>query len=325
MAKKDNIADLTADILDFNDRFRSYSRNAPHRKVSGKDGGDGLSDILETLYSEHRYLASLLDKLETEAARLKPRKIPDYHLLLDIIDYLTHYPDQYHHPREDLLFSTMAKRDQRFKPLLERLEREHRTLQALNHDLLNELTQIAAGSPVERPRLQRRIESYIEGYRQHMDFESREIFPQAKGSLSAAERKKLGEKTRYIDDPLFGAELEYKYRRLGRGLQARVEIAGQELVAREFSAIQTAIEKLSAVVDTAGKLKAVIDEQGRQSWREQKETIREHVQSGDGPGIASLPLALMKNNGRRWREGIGEIRQILRERDDERAGSRHEP
>jgi hemerythrin-like domain-containing protein len=321
LPKQDGVADLKDDALDFDDNHYSFSRAGPSKKISDQAAGDGLGDILETLYSEHRYLASLLDTLDNEAARLKPGKIPDYPLLLDIIDYLTHYPDQYHHPREDLLFTTMVRRDDAFKPLLERLEREHRTLQLYNRELFNELTQVAAGRAVNRPELLHSIERYGAAYRQHMDYESREIFPRAKGRLSAAERRKLSDKTRYIDDPLFGGEVQYQYRRLGRGLQARVEMAGQELVAREFSAIESTIGKLSEAVDTAESLKTAVKRQSRQCWREQRDTIREHTQVGAGPNLVFLPLALMKNHGRQWREGIAEIRLILRGSGSENASS----
>ena len=306
-----NKADSSADVVDFEDRLYSYTRAGPQRNTDSESAGDGLRDILETLYSEHRYLESLLDRLEQEAARLKPRRIPDYHLLLDIIDYLTHYPDQYHHPREDLLFSALAARDDDFKPLLARLEREHGSLHAYNRELFNELTEIASGRAVDRPRLLRTIENYVAGYRQHMEYESREVFPLAKGRLSAAERKKLGKKTRYLDDPLFGGEVRYQYRRLERSLRTRAQLASRDLAARELSAIQATIEKLSSAVDTAGRLKTVIEQQGRQSWREQQETIEAHTKPGHGPNIALLPLALLKGHRRHWREGIAEIRRVL--------------
>lgn len=318
MKKNDNVAGSTSDVLEFDDKSYSYSRAGPSRKGSRKTATDALGDILEILYSEHRYLASLLDTLEKENARLKPGKIPDYSLLLDIVDYLTHYPEQYHHPREDLLFAKMAEHDEGFKPLLERLEREHQALQMYNHDLLTELTQIAAGRAVKRPELLRSIKNYIARYRQHMDYESQEVFPRAKGSLSAAHRRKLGEKTLYLDDPLFGGDLQYQYRRLGRSLQTRVEVAGQDLVAREVSVIYSTIGKLSQVVDTVEKLTTAVGRQGRESWREQKDTIRNHAQADAGPNIALLPLALIKGHGRQWREGIAEILQILRDSGDEK-------
>ena len=51
------------DFADFEDGSYSYSysRKGPDRKSAPSD--DPLRDILETLYSEHRYIASLLDTL----------------------------------------------------------------------------------------------------------------------------------------------------------------------------------------------------------------------------------------------------------------------
>ncbi len=271
-----------------------------------------MSDTLDTLYSEHRYLSTLLDILETESARLKPRKVPDYHLLLDIIDYLTHYPDVYHHPREDLLFTTMVDRDDEFEPLLERLEREHRTLKQYNHELFNELTAVVAGRAADRPLMLRSIERYIDAYRQHMDYESREIFPRAKGVLSAADQRKLAKKTQAIDDPLFGGEIQYQYQRVGRNLQARMELAGQDMLANEFEAIQSSIGRLSRLANTLEDLKNTVTRRSSESWQEQKETISDHLQRGRGPSVVSLPLALIRNQGRHVKEGIAEIRQKLR-------------
>ena len=68
---------------------------------------------------------------------MRPGKVPDYHLLLEIVDYLTHYPDQYHHPREDLLFTRMLESDSKFRRKLDRLEREHDTLLHFTHELFN--------------------------------------------------------------------------------------------------------------------------------------------------------------------------------------------
>lgn len=311
MVALENITNPKGDVLEFDDKVRSYSRSGPHRKAPRTSSASGLGDMLETLYSEHHYLASLLDHFEKESARLKPGKIPDYDLLLDIVDYLIHYPEVYHHPREDVLFTTMVEHDDEFRPRFERLERDHQTLKRYNHELFQELTAIVAGRAADRRALLRSIERYIAAYRAHMDYEAREIFPRAKGRLSAAEQKQLDDKTRYIDDPLFGGEIQYRYRRLGRNLQARVEAAGQDLLDSEFSAIQSTIGRLSGLVDSLSDLKSVIERQGSQSWREQKETIRQHLREGGGPDIVSLATELMRNHGRHLRQGVAEIRQIL--------------
>lgn len=318
MAENSSNTAATDDFAAFEDSVYTYSKRGPARKSSQR--GDPLRDTLETLYSEHRYIASLLDTLEQQAERLKPGKIPDFHLLLEILDYLTHYPDQYHHPREDMLFTHMLESDSKFQPKLDRLLREHETLHHYNRELFNELTRITEGRPVDGAELEASIGRFIAGYRQHIDYESKEVFPQAKGKLSAADVRKLDAKTRYIDDPLFGGEVQYKYRRVGRQVQARVEMAGQQLIAREMSGIETVIGNLTTAVDKMGKLRTAIDDQGRNAWQEQVDTFRDHARRGEGPNILFLPLALARNNRRQVKDGIGELRDILG-RDRKRAAN----
>ncbi len=239
------------EIATFEDKAYAFTRNGPMRKGAAT----GLADIIETLYSEHRYLESLLDTLEKEAARLKPGKIPDYPLLLDIVDYLARYPDQYHHPREDLLFSRLLARDRMFQVRLDRLLREHETLHHYSDRLFNELSRIADGAPANQPDLLLSIQKYIAGYRQHMEYESKEIFPLARGTLKAPDLKKLAAKTRYLDDPLFGSRVSDRYRRLGRNMQARLGAATEELVNREMSAIESAVKNVADVAERLSSLR----------------------------------------------------------------------
>ena len=92
MANRNSTVRSAENAADFEDETSVYHRGGPKRKAV--ENGDALVGIIETLNSEHRYIHSLLDTLEKQAAKLKPGKIPDYHLLLDIVDYLTHYPDE---------------------------------------------------------------------------------------------------------------------------------------------------------------------------------------------------------------------------------------
>ena len=91
MIKRTSAAKTLDDTAAFEDRNFSYSSAGPRRKASNDDG---LVGIIDTLYSEHAYIESLLDNLEQESKRLQPGKVPDYPLLLEIVDYLTHYPGQ---------------------------------------------------------------------------------------------------------------------------------------------------------------------------------------------------------------------------------------
>ena len=246
MPSKASSARLTEHAFAFEDDEFSYTGSGPLRKAGGEGGT--LPGIVDTLYSEHRYIHSLLHTLEDQADKLEPGKIPDYRLMLDVVDYLTHYPDQYHHPREDLLFGMLKKRDKGFRKHVDRLEREHRTLRSYNDQLFQELRGIADGRRVEQAQLKASLQRYVEGYRKHMDFESREIFPRASGHLSKKDLASLEAKTRYIDDPVFGGAVQKRFRRLARNLESRIGSLGFDLASGELSLLENALEKLSEVI-----------------------------------------------------------------------------
>jgi hemerythrin-like domain-containing protein len=249
--------------MEFEDELYAFSSGGPKQRKGKPDSV--LAGVIETLYSEHGYFLSLLDTLEQETEKLKSGKVPDYYLLLDIVDYLTRYPDQYHHPREDLLFAKMLNADKDFRTDLARLEREHKTLRSYNDKLFAELKRIAAGRRVDRPELMRNLKRYISGYRQHIEFESKNIFPKAKGELSAADLKQIKAKTRYIDDPLFGGEVESRYRRLGRNVQAAVSSFRADLISRQISGIETAVGRTSRI---ARRIRAIHGASPRSTnWR----------------------------------------------------------
>lgn len=272
---------------------------------------DAVVGIVETLYSEHGYLLSLLDSLELQANKLAPGKIPDYHLLLDIVHYLIHYPDEYHHPREDMLFSALLEKDKSFSRKLDRLLREHETLAHYNRELFDDLSRIAAGGKANRPELRERIKRYLSGYRGHIKYESEHVFPMAKGSLSADELARLDEKTRFINDPLFGAKIKQRYKRLGSRLQSRISSARDEFVAKEFSAAEAGLRTLSNAIGTIDQLWQTANELTVESWNEQLDTMKAHANPGNSPKLLLLPVALMQNHGRHWRRGITEVRKVL--------------
>jgi monoterpene epsilon-lactone hydrolase len=256
MAKRNRTDTKVEQLLRFEDEKLSVSDRGPHAKAAGDS--DALAGIIETLYSEHAYLGALLDRLESEASKLEPGKVPDYALLLEIVDYLTHYPDQYHHPREDQLFGSLLRSDGGFETRLGRLQREHETLHRYNDALFDELSDIARGRPADRPRLLCELGRYLDGYRRHMEYESKEIFPHARGTLTREELRELDARTHFLDDPIFGARVQRRYHRLGRSLRSTVGGIQSDLIAAEIGAIESIIEHLSGLADSMAEL--------RESW-----------------------------------------------------------
>ena len=115
----------------------------------------GWQDVIDVLIEEHANLLSLLDALSEKSAQLRRGKIPDYPLLLDMVDYMLHYPDEYHHPREDLIYKLLLREDPSFSKLNDRLQREHQVLHRHSTDLFKMLVNICKGKPADRNALKR--------------------------------------------------------------------------------------------------------------------------------------------------------------------------
>jgi len=69
-----------------------------------------MSDTLSRWHAEHANFSKLLDLLERQVASFHDGGSPDYELMLEIMYYMTHYPDVLHHPKEDLVFASWTAR-----------------------------------------------------------------------------------------------------------------------------------------------------------------------------------------------------------------------
>ncbi|WP_348672662.1 hemerythrin domain-containing protein [uncultured Abyssibacter sp.] len=207
----------------------------PHRDDLDRDAG--WEGIVSILIAEHRCLHILLDTLADETAKLQPGRIPDYHLLADIVDYLIYYPDRYHHTRENLLFDHLRREHPRFKRQLNRLVSDHQALSGVSKDLYVELRHIRDGRRANRPELAALLERFIDGYRKHLHFETSDVFPLATGEIGVEDWNQLKSRTRFVDDPLFGDDIQLKYFRLQRAIQEGLNELVDHLPSSQRSAL----------------------------------------------------------------------------------------
>ena len=210
----------------------------------------------------------------------------------------------------------MLKQNRGFQSEFDLLERDHVRIAQLNDNLFDQLTGIVNGGKVNRSSLLNKINAYLARYRKHIHFESEQIFPLATGHLSAADIRKLHRKTRFVNDLLFGGELEYKYHRLARNLSYEIEAGSGRIAAAELRGIESLIQTLSNVVTSSQRLTSAIRKHQIGAMQEQMRTCRESVKSGFSTKLLSLPFALGANYVRQTQEGWKDITAILRGHDD---------
>lgn len=182
-----------------------------------------MTDHIALWHAEHVNFARLLALLEAQLDCFHRGDAPDYELMLDIMYYMTHYPDQIHHPREDLAFARIVKREPGVRAAVDELLRQHALLRDAAAALVRELDGIINGSVVSRERVEEPGRNYIASFRSHMQKEEAEIFPAAGRVLVAADWTAIGATIAHRDDPLFGQNAEKRYAALQRQIARHAE------------------------------------------------------------------------------------------------------
>ena len=178
-----------------------------------------MADPVAVWHAEHVRFTSLLDFIEQQMARFHAGQDPDYELLRDVVYYLHHYADRYHHPREDVAFERMTKRDPGLSPAINRLLQEHRVLNSAGRTLLEYLDDILEDVVHERSIVEAAAATYLVYYRHHLAVEEAEILPRAAKALGPGDWAAVATAVPAVPDPLFGDDVAERYRELRRQLK----------------------------------------------------------------------------------------------------------
>jgi hemerythrin-like domain-containing protein len=164
-----------------------------------------LARILEELREDHRNLARLLDLLEAECRDVPDDGEPDMELLLDIMHYMTVYPDAIHHPREDLVYTALREHCEDLAGGLENVPSDHREIAELGATLRKDVEAIISGAAVTRQHLLEDLVNYVGHLRRHMEWEETDLFPRADSLAKDNETATIDVSQHLGEDPVFGA------------------------------------------------------------------------------------------------------------------------
>jgi len=170
-----------------------------------------MPDTLALWHAEHENFTKLLDLLENQLALFHEGDSPDYELMLDIMYYMTHYPDVMHHPKEDLVFALMMERDASVASRVGALSNQHASLKSSGEQLVRDLGDIVNGSILPRERVEASARVYLASFRNHMRVEDNEILPLARRLLGDKDWTAIDAEIDHLEDPLFGSRTEERY------------------------------------------------------------------------------------------------------------------
>jgi hemerythrin-like domain-containing protein len=173
-----------------------------------------VTELVQEIIREHRSLEQVLRLFEREVDAFEAGERFDAELWHLILDYLRDFPEQVHHPKEDLIYHRLIERRRDTAPAIHDLEAEHARLKA-THDRLAGLVEVVErdvelprGLPVGAAR------DFLAIQRSHMLKEEQSFLPYAETHLKAEDWEVLTMQAEARPDPLSDGDRADRFARL---------------------------------------------------------------------------------------------------------------
>lgn len=138
-----------------------------------------MSEVLESLKSEHDAFRRHLDLLEAEIAKYDAGGSPDYDLVDLLMDYFTSFPDEWHHKKEDAVYDVLIARSWGDADAFYDLRDEHERLTDGVRRLAERIEQMRLGGDLAAASLLDAGRQYAAHLREHMAREDADFIPTA--------------------------------------------------------------------------------------------------------------------------------------------------
>ena len=164
--------------------------------------------VIERLRQEHRNIEMLLAVLERELEVFDRGGRPDYEVIRAIISYFELYPEVYHHPQEDLVFTRLKIRDPAAAAKVGNLALEHQKGAERLRRVAQAVDGVLADREILRQNVDRIVRDFIEHERHHIMMEDRDFFPAALKALEPQDWTEIASALTSHKDPLFSEAAE---------------------------------------------------------------------------------------------------------------------
>jgi hemerythrin-like domain-containing protein len=214
-----------------------------------------MPDTLFLLRLEHRNMGKLLGLLEGQLASAGAGHPMDADLLHLAWEYFADYPDLCHHPKEDLVYELLIRRDPDSCADLRNLASDHARLHDLTTAFGEAVRRLREDPRAAEPAAREAIRQFTQRYRQHLRDEDERFFPLAAKRLSHEDWQGLDFAVFERVDPLYDTAAEQRFLALRQRIEALAE-EGEARGARvgtdtELQAL-AGLESFNALMKSAG-------------------------------------------------------------------------
>jgi hemerythrin-like domain-containing protein len=247
-----------------------------------------MPHAIRILSLEHESFAKLLDLMDRLYEQIMDGYAPDFRLFHEIGGYLSGYPEKVHHPKEDLIYRKLRKRDARSKGGPGSLVHEHEELSKLTTYFVECVAQAEKDSDMWMENFQITLRKLIDDYRHHMEMEEAYFFPAALEQLTKSDWVEVTYAISEQVDPLFD-EATLKFEKLRREIHELAEADDRKLASRnellrvrnDLQSLHTADQLLSMMKDQYPQMKFCIAEDGGFRLEDEDRTLLEIPESDE--------------------------------------------
>jgi hemerythrin-like domain-containing protein len=284
--------------------WAAVMRSMEGRKIS-------KNPVLATLYAEHRYMSTLMKLLTDQLDAVEQGEDVEAHVLYESMHYMTHYPDAFHHPREDLVYQRAGELDNKIADSVDTLQREHDHIAKLGAKTLREVERWQAGEIEAREAL-RLSREYIDAIYQHMNVEEKLIFPQIEELLTPEDWRALEQEELInpVADPVFGPQVAREYRNLARKARRALQRGVEDATLVEWVGLEALLESYEVVAMALENSREAAQQHFKELVEETGELVENRSEHG---GVLMLPLRCAVNNTRRAVKFLSDIRGISKD------------
>ncbi len=267
--------------------------------------------IMRTLHGEHKYITVLQNSLEKQTKQLEPGGKPDYRILSDMLDYIANYPDEFHHPLEDVIFKRLVKRHHASIGTIEELLGQHQDMARDTQFLLKQVNAICAGKQKPmRNQLRQDLQNYVAFYRAHINLEEGEVFPAAKKYLQESDWQAINNSLHVVEDPVFSETNTHKYKNLASYINDKSEATIADFAQAQLFSVEALIESVQAGRDGFGEIQEVCKRHMRNQYKTNVETLTDSREE-KASALLSMPRQVVSHGLKGSGETLREIGKVL--------------
>ena len=204
--------------------------------------------MLKTLRAEHKHMGNVLKLLVEQVDLLEEGSAVDCHVLYEVMDYVTTWPDRFHHPREDIIYARVAEIDVQAADDVDTLQRDHDVTARRGQSLLEAISAWQQGE-VSDKKLIKAAREYVAHVYDHMAVEEQVVFPRIQAVLTEEDWRDLvaDDSIRAVNKPLFGVPVQREYLKLARKLRRATRRSVETAVLGQMVGIESTLQSLEVL------------------------------------------------------------------------------